>query len=290
MGTTAMAKRRGWGRALVVCVLMQVSLAGAAETLTVKGSDTMVILGQRWAESFMKANPSAKLQVTGGGSGVGLAALSNGTTHIAMSSRHIKKPESERLRARVGAAPTEIAVAKDAVAFFVNEHNPVRALTLKQLRDIYLGDLTNWKQVGGPDATIVLYSRENSSGTYVFVKDELLGGQDFPAEAQTLPGTAAVVSAVSKEKYGIGYGGVAYGRRIRPLKIRSDDGTNEVQANAETVANGRYPLSRDLFFYLREKPEGLAGRFVDYVLSVEGQGLIEGLGYFRLNPAAGATR
>src|SRR5262249_6598587 len=160
------------------------------------------ILGQRWAEEFMKKNPTAKVQVTGGGSGTGIAALINGTTDIAMSSRPIKPAEADRVKERAPKGPVEIPVARDGVTFYVNEGNPVETLSIEQLKGIYTGELGNWKQVGGPDAPIVVYSRENSSGTYVFVKDEVLGGGDFTERAQTLPGTAAVVNAVSKEQFG----------------------------------------------------------------------------------------
>ncbi len=263
-------------RALLLLTLL--AAPAFAGTLTVKGSDTMVILVQRWAEEFMKKNPGAKLQVTGGGSGVGLAALVNGTTEIASSSRQIKDTESEKLRAKFNTPPTELAVAKDGVAFYVNEGNPLTALTAEQLRKIYLGDITNWKEVGGPDAKIVLYSRENSSGTYVFVKDHLLKGEDYAASAQTLPGTAAVVNAVAKEKWGIGYGGAAYAKGIKELKIKV--GAEEIAPSAEAVKSGKYPLSRDLFFYLRNRPSGDAKAFIDFALSAEGQALVTKVGYY----------
>ena len=253
-------------------------LTAQAGTVTVKGSDTMVILAQRWAEAFMKKNPATKIQVTGGGSGTGLAALQNGTTDIAMSSREIKEAEEEKLRARYNTPPTAVSVAKDGVTFYVNESNKVDSLTVEQLKDIYLGDTTSWKAVGGADAPIVLYSRENSSGTYVFVKDHVLGGDDFAAAAQTLPGTAAVVNAVSKEKNGIGYGGAAYAKGIKELKVKK--GNEAFAPSAENVKSGKYPLSRDLFFYLRNKPSGEAKAFIDFALSPEGQAIVTQVGYF----------
>lgn len=246
--------------------------------VTVKGSDTMVILVQRWAEEFMKKNPGQKLQVSGGGSGTGLAALQNGTTDIASSSRKIKEGEEEKLRARYNAVPTELPVAKDGVAFYVNEKNPLTSLTMDQLRGIYLGDITNWKQVGGPDAAIVLYSRENSSGTYVFVKEVLLKDEDYASTAQTLPGTAAVVNAVSKEVNGIGYGGGAYAKGVKELKVKV--GNEELAPNAENVKSGKYPLARDLFFYTRNKPSGDSKAFIDFCLSKEGQEIVTKVGYY----------
>jgi phosphate transport system substrate-binding protein len=265
-------------KSLVAVLVLAVPMAARAGTITVKGSDTMVILGQRWAEEFMKKTPATKVQVTGGGSGTGLAALQNGTTDIAMSSREMKATEGEKLRSRYNASAVEIPVAKDGVTFYVHESSPVNSLTKEQLRDIYLGDVTNWKQVGGPDAPIVVYSRENSSGTYVFVKDNVLGGEDFAASAQTLPGTAAVVNAVAKEKNGIGYGGSAYAKGIKELKVKQ--GNEEIAPTAENIKSGKYPLSRNLYFYLGNKPAGEVKAFIDFALSPEGQAVVTKVGYF----------
>ncbi|MFY2557245.1 phosphate ABC transporter substrate-binding protein [Corallococcus terminator] len=263
---------------LVVGLLLALPLSAHAGNVTVKGSDTMVILGQRWAEEFMKKAPATKVQVTGGGSGVGLAALQNGTTEIAMSSREIKDAEKQKLRARYNTTGVEIPVAKDGVTFYVNESNPLTALTVEQLRGIYVGDITNWKQLGGADAPIIIYSRENSSGTYVFVKDHVLDGDDYAASAQTLPGTAAVVNAVSKEKNSIGYGGSAYAKGIKELKIKK--GNEDIAPTAENIKTGKYPLSRDLYFYLRNKPSGDTKTFIDFALSPEGQAVVTKVGYF----------
>jgi len=265
-------------RFLVALALAAPALAGAG-TLTVKGSDTMVILAQRWAEDYMKKNPGKKVQVTGGGSGTGIAALVNGTTDIATSSRAMKADEQAKVRDRYSTLPTEIPVAKDGLAVYVHESNPVGQLTLEQLRGIYLGDVTRWNQVGGPDAPIVLYSRENSSGTYVFFKDHVLAGEDFAASAQTLPGTAAVVNAVSKERLGIGYGGAAYAKGVKELKIAGQDGQGWLPS-AENVKSGKYPLSRPLFMYTRAKPSGETKQFIDWCLSPEGQAIVTQVGYF----------
>jgi phosphate transport system substrate-binding protein len=233
-----------------------------------KGSDTLVILGQRWAEHFMKAHPGARIQVTGGGSGTGIASLINGTTDIAMSSRPMQDAEKQQVRRRWPQGPVELAVARDGITFYVHESNPVDSLSLAQLQAIYLGDTRNWKDVGGADAPIIVYSRESSSGTYVFVKDAVLKGQDFTERAQTLPGTAAVVNAVSLEPHGIGYGGGAYARGVKELKV---EGT--------TLQSGAYPLSRELYFELPREPQGLSRVFIDYVLSPEGQRIVTDAGF-----------
>ncbi|HZH04929.1 MAG TPA: phosphate ABC transporter substrate-binding protein [Myxococcaceae bacterium] len=250
----------------------------AAGPLTVKGSDTMVILAQRWAEAFMRKERSARIQVTGGGTGTGLAALQNGTTDIAMASRAIKEDERHRVRVQRRQEVNEVAVAKDGVAFYVREGNPVTALRPDQLRSVYQGDVTNWRELGGRDGTIVLYSRESSSGTYLFVKEKLLGGEDFAPAAQTLPGTAAVVNAVAQETHGIGYGGAAYAKGVRELKIKA--GGAEVAPSLEAVKSGQYPLSRDLYFYTRGTPSAEVQAFMRFCLSDEGQRLAQSVGFY----------
>ena len=256
--------------------------ACSGKPLTVKGSDTMVILVQRWAEKFMNANSGQVIMVTGGGSGTGIAALINGTTDICQASRPMKPDEKLKLRDRYQTMGVEIPVAKDGLSIYVQESNPVKELRVDQLRDIYLGTVTNWKQVGGKDATIILYGRENSSGTYGFFKDNVLGGKDFSARVQTLPGTAAVVNAVSKDPNGVGYGGAAYAKGVRDLGLKKDAKTAAVLPTAATVHDGSYPLSRYLFFYTRMKPTGDMKKFVDWVLSPAGQQLATDVGYFPL--------
>ncbi len=179
----------------------------AQEVITVKGSDTMVLLAQRWAEVYMSKHQDVTIQVTGGGSGTGISALINGTTDICNSSRPMKTSEKQKLKQRFNSLGVEIKAAKDGLSVYVNEANPVKELTIEQVRKIYLGEITNWKQVGGDEARIILYSRENNSGTYVYFKDNILEGKDYAPNTQSLPGTAAVVNAVSKDKNGIGYGG-----------------------------------------------------------------------------------
>lgn len=259
--------------------------AGAAfvqqTKVTVKGSDTMVILAQRWAEIYMGKNPGVSIQVTGGGSGVGIAALINGTTDIANSSRPIKQSELEKLKARYNTLGVEIPCAKDGITVYLHESNKVQELSLKQLSDIYQARITNWKQVGGEDAPIKLYGRENSSGTYVFFKDEVVKG-DYAASCQTLPGTAAVVNAVKKDKNGIGYGGAAYAKGVKHCKVRKDDNTSGMLPTPETIAKNKYPITRYLYMYLRNRPTGDLKKFIDWILSPDGQKIVTAVGYFPL--------
>jgi len=255
-------------------------LSAEASTITIKGSDTMVLLGQRWAEEYMKQNPGTTVQVTGGGSGTGISALINGTTDICQASREMKAAEKEKLRDRYATTGTEIPVARDGLSIYLNDKSPVKELSFDQLRDIYVGKLTNWKEVGGPDLRINLYGRENSSGTYAFFKEVVLGGADYAPHCQTLPGTAAVVNAVAQDAAGIGYGGTAYAKGIRECAVRRHAGEPAVLPSAEAVKDGSYPLSRHLFFYLRKSPQGDAKKFVDWVLSPQGQSLVTEVGYF----------
>jgi phosphate transport system substrate-binding protein len=240
----------------------------------------MVILGQRWAEKYMNGHPGEVIQVTGGGSGTGIAALINGTTDICQSSRSMKEDEKRKLRDRFQTMGTEIPVARDGLTIYVNESNSVKSLSLAQLREIYAGRVTNWKQVGGADARIVLYSRENSSGTYVYFKDHVLKGEDYAATAQTLPGTAAVVNAVSKDANGIGYGGAAYAKGVREVAVSKDGKSAAIAPSLQTIQDGTYPITRYLFFYTRTKPSGKAKGFIDWVLSAEGQAITSEVGYF----------
>jgi phosphate transport system substrate-binding protein len=256
------------------------SSSARAAGVTIKGSDTMVILGQRWAEDYMKKHPDVTIQVTGGGSGTGISALINGTTDVCQSSRPMSASEKEKVRDRYATSGVEIPVARDGLSVYVNDSNPLTEINMDQLKQIFTGKVTNWKDLGGPDSKIIVYSRENSSGTYVFFKEHVLKGADYTARAQTMPGTAAVVNAVAKEKFAIGYGGAAYAKGIKILKVKKDASSPGVLPELANVKDGSYALSRPLFFYLRNKPSGDIKAFVDWVLSPEGQAIVSKVGYF----------
>lgn len=251
----------------------------APKKITVKGSDTMVILAQKWAEIYMKSHPETVVQVTGGGSGTGISALINGSTDICNASRQMKNSEMDKLKERYGSLGVEIPCAKDGITVFLNENNPVAELSIKQLGDIFRGKIKNWKEVGGPDAEIKLYGRENSSGTYVFFQEKVVKG-DYAANCATLPGTAAVVNAVSKDKFGIGYGGAAYAKGVKHCKVKKDDKSPAFEANAETIAKGEYPIARYLYMYTRNRPTGEMKAYIDWILSPEGQKIVTEIGYF----------
>jgi len=267
--------------AVVIILLAFVGFAftPAPERITVKGSDTMVILAQKWAEVYMQANPNAAIQVTGGGSGTGISALINGATDIATSSRKMKNTEREKLKARYNTLGIEVACAKDGITVYLHPSNKVKELTVKQLGDIFRGQITNWKQVGGADQNIKLYGRENSSGTYVFFQENVVKG-DYAPSCQTLPGTAAVVNAVKKDPNAIGYGGAAYAEGIELCKVKKDDNSPAYVASAETIKSNQYPITRYLYMYLRNKPTGAMKSYIDWILSPEGQKLVVETGYF----------
>lgn len=252
----------------------------AAKPVTIKGSDTMVIMNARLAEAFMAKTPGTMIQVTGGGSGVGIAALINGTTDIAASSRPIRTSETDKLKQRFATTGYAYPIARDGLSVYLNAGNAVKELTLAQIRDIYIGKVTNWKDVGGKDALIIIYSRENSSGTYQYFKDNVLMGKDFTPRAQTLQGTAAVVNAVANDPNGIGYGGAAYAKGIKFAAVKKDEKSPAILPSLETVRNGQYPISRFLYLYTRVKPSKDMKAFIDWATGSEGQAIVSKVGYF----------
>jgi phosphate transport system substrate-binding protein len=264
---------------MLILTTMVLASGFSQAKITVKGSDTMVILAQKWAELYMKNNPTASIQVTGGGSGVGITALINGTTDICNSSRPMKQTEIEKLKARYNTLGVTIPCAKDGITIFLNEANKVQELTLKQLSDIYTAKIKNWKEVGGIDAPIRLYGRENSSGTYTYFHDEVVK-DDYAASVQSLPGTAAVVNAVKKDVNGIGYGGAAYAVGVKHAKVKKDANSTAYLPTTEAIGKGEYPITRYLYMYLRNRPTGETKKYIDWILSSEGQMVVTEVGYF----------
>lgn len=269
---------RKLGAVAVLCLFGTVLFS--QEKITVKGSDTMVILAQRWAERYMAANKDVVIQVTGGGSGTGISALINGTTDICNASRPMKPSERDKLKQRFGTRGIEIKCAQDGLSIYVNEANPVKELSLTQIKDIYTGKITDWKDVGGGEGRIVLYSRENNSGTYVYFKDNVLQGEDFSATAQNMPGTASVVNAVAMDRNGIGYGGAAYGKGIKEVNVKKDANSPAYAPTKETIASGTYPITRYLFMYVKNRPTGFMKEYIDWILGDHGQAIVNEVGYY----------
>lgn len=254
-----------------------------AGNITAKGSDTLVILAQKWAEVYMGKNSGTKIQVTGGGSGTGFAALQNRTTDLCNASRPIKAKETLACIKAFGKRPREYKVCLDGLSVYVSAKNPLKQLNVDQLKGIFTGKVKNWKQVGGIDAPITLYSRENSSGTYEFFKEHVLKGSDYAASAQTMPGTAAVVQAIAKDPNGIGYGGAAYAEGIHALKVSKGAGSPGVEPSEENVINGSYPIWRFLFIYVNPAlDKGEIASYLKWIRSDEGQKVVKNVGYFPL--------
>lgn len=267
----------------VITLAVSMAMSVWAGSITVKGSDTLLILAQKWAEVYMGLHPDVKIQVSGGGSGIGFAALQNQTTDLCDASRKAKPAEIANCIKAFGKRPTEYKVALDGLSVYVNGENPVKELTIDQLAGIFTGKTTNWRDVGGPDAPITIYSRENSSGSYEFFKEHILKGQDFAASAQTMPGTAAILQAVSKDKSGIGYGGAGYGAGAKHLSIKKDDSSPGVEPTEENVENQSYPIWRYLYVYVNPAlDKGETGAYLNWIRSDDGQKIVKEVGYYPL--------
>ncbi|MFH1021498.1 MAG: PstS family phosphate ABC transporter substrate-binding protein [Pseudomonadota bacterium] len=252
------------------------------QTLSIKGSDTMVHLVSSWTEEFMKAHAEADISVTGGGSGTGITALINGTTDICAASRGMKEKEL-KLAGDKKISPVEIPVARDGIVLIVHPENPVNGLTIDQLRLIYTGKVTNWKEVGGPDTPILLLSRESSSGTFVFFQEHILNKEDFSSSARLLPGTSALVQSVAADRGAIAYVGLGFAAEakgtVKTLGIQAGDQAAPVVPSEETVSSGAYPVSRPLFFYTNGAPTDTTKQFIDFCLSPAGQKIVRETGY-----------
>ena len=241
---------------ILISVFVAMLAAGSAQAQRVKGSDTLLPLTQELAEDYLEEHPEGEVIVTGGGSGVGIAALMENTTDIAMASRRIKFGEKMKF-AEAGLEAREVIVAYDALAVVVNPSNPVTQLTREQLEDIFRGKITNWKEVGGEDRKIVVYSRETSSGTYEFFKESVLDNKNYMSSILSMPATGAIIQSVKQTKGAIGYIGLAYlNRYVKPLA---------------TAADGSYPIVRPLYYYYDAAKEQTVSSFISYALSPEGQ-------------------
>ena len=267
----------------VAAAVVSAGTAAFAGNITVKGSDTLVILAQKWAEVYMGQHSDAKIQVSGGGSGIGFAALQSQTTDLCDASRKAKSAEIANCLKAFGKRPTEYKVALDGLSVYVNPENSLKELTVAQVGDIFTGKIKNWKEVGGSDAPITVYSRENSSGTYEFFKEHVLKGADFAASAQTMPGTAAIVQAVVKDKNAIGYGGAAYGGSSKMLSIKKDDSSPAIEPTEDNVETGTYPIWRYLYVYVNPAlDKGDVAAYLNWIRSDDGQKYVKEIGYYPL--------
>lgn len=250
--------------------------------LTIKGSDTMVHLVSTWAEVYMERHPEAEISVTGGGSGTGFAALLNATTDICAASREML-PKEKRLARDRGITPIRHVVARDGIAVIVHPTNPVDSLSIEQVRKIYIGVYDNWDQVAGQDREIVVFSRDTSSGTYLFFQQHVLRRQDFRASARLLPATSAIVQSVAEDQGAIGYVGLGYALdaldSVKSVAIKGSPDGQAIEPSMESVRSDRYPITRQLRLYTSGEPTGVAASFVAFCLGPEGQSIVQETGY-----------
>ena len=252
-------------------------------SINIKGSDTMVNLMSNLAEEYMKEHPNVNIAVTGGGSGTGIAALLNGTTEICAASRAMQQKEIDLAKSK-GITPVEKIIGLDGLAVMVNPKNPIGELTIEQLRKIYTGEYTNWKDVGGQNQEIVLLSRESNSGTYVYFQEHVLNKADYSPKARLMPSTAAIVQSAGSDAGAIGYGGVAYAENpsVKIVSVKDAPDSVAVQPTEANVVSGSYPISRPLFLYTNGQPSGPLKEFFDFCNGPRGQAIVKDTGYVPL--------
>lgn len=269
-----------------------------SEVIQNKGSDTMVNVAQVWAEAYRKAAPDVEVEVSGGGSGVGIAALVKGAVDIANASRDIKPAEAEAAFENTGKKPADFKVGYDALAVFVHRDNPLEEVTLAQLKEIYAegGRLRRWSDLGvtipgTKDDRIVRVSRQSSSGTYEFFRDKALGKEDFRLGSLDLNGSKEVVELVAVTPTAIGYSGMGYATdEVKMLRVSPKAGVPGVGPTVEAVHDRSYPLARSLHIYTLGEPEGAVKAYVDWILSPAGQDVVKEAGYVpAVVPASGAA-
>jgi phosphate transport system substrate-binding protein len=263
-------------------------VAYPAESITIKGSDTMVNLGQAWAETFMEDHPETLIAVTGGGSGTGIAALLSRTCDVAQSSRHMSPKEYEMAKQK-NISVKEIETAVDAIVFAVHPDNPIQQLTIEQLSNIFTEKITNWRELGGTDEPILVLSRERNSGTHVHVLEEVVrkgkkdGREEFAPSVVMMPSSQAIVQEIATNHTAIGYFGLGYlSSRVKALSVFQEKTGEYVTPNLEHAMDKTYPISRPLLFYLPGEPEGVVKEFVDFVLSEKGQTVVREMDFVPL--------
>ena len=261
-----------FGAFLSVMVICS-SVPAMAGNIDIKGSTTVLPIAQKAAEAYMKGNPNAKITVSGGGSGNGIKAIIDGTTDIADSSRFIKDKEAQ-LAMEKGVYPVPFRVALDCLVPVIHPKNKVTNLTSDQLKDIYMGKITNWKEVGGEDKEIVVVSRDTSSGTFEAWKDMIMKDEKVVQSALTVPSSGAIVQTIAKTETAIGY--VGYGYITKDIKALS---VNGIAGGVETTLSGAYPISRPLFMFTKGWPEGETLDFINFVVSKKGQELVKEAGF-----------
>ncbi len=265
------------------------SAADPQRAIQNKGSDTLVNVALAWAEAYREVEPDVSIAVTGGGSGTGIAALINGTVDIANASRAMKDTEIEEAQSN-GIDPIEHTVAIDALAIITNLDNPVSELTIQEMSDMYTGRITNWKDVGGNDAPIILLSRETNSGTHVYFLEEVVRRGEtenkdiFAPQTLLMPSSVGITSEVRRNPNAIGYDGLGYvdAEHEKIISVAAGSDSEFIPPTVETASAGIYPLSRNLFMYTAGEPTGALADYLDWILGEEGQAIVAKLGFVPL--------
>jgi phosphate transport system substrate-binding protein len=272
------------------------SSGGSAAKVTIqnKGSDTMVNLAQAWAEEYKKVAPEVAVEVSGGGSGVGIAALEKGTIDIANASRNMKQEEIETAKKNTGKEPKEFIVGYDALAIYVHKDNPLNEITLDQIAQIYMegGKTTKWSDLGVtiPGAAsdeIVRVSRQSSSGTYEFLREHVLNKKDFKLGSRDMNGSKEVVELVASTPTAIGYSGMGYATpAVKMLKVKKAASDPAYEPNVANTLAKTYPIARSLQVYTLGEPQGALKKYVDWMMADAGQKVVEASGYVPLSAEA----
>ena len=261
----------------IVALVMMSGMCFAGSSIVIKGSTTVLPIAQGTLEAFMKKHPEVQISLSGGGSGEGIKALIDKTTDIATSSREIKKEEVELAKTK-NVNPVANVVANDAIVPVVHPKNKVTNLSIDQLSQIYQGKITNWKEVGGEDLKIVVISRDSSSGTFESWDHFVMKKVKVTPKAQMLASNGAIVTAVSKNRYAIGYLGIGYvNKSLKPLQV------NGVTASVQTALSKEYPMSRELYIYTDGDATGDVAKYIAFVKSAEGQKIVVKEGFVPLS-------
>jgi len=279
----------------LVVVGLAVGLVGCSKkgfqdenVITNSGSDTMVNLAQMWAEEYQKVKPEVSVEVGGGGSGVGIRDLMQGIVQVANASRAMKDSEKAQTKQNTGKEPKEWIVGYDALAVYVHKDNPIQSLSLAQLAQIYAegGSTDKWSQINiditskGANDEIVRISRQNSSGTYFYFRENVLNNKDYKSGSRDMSGSKDVVELVGKTKGAIGYSGMGYATEdVKFVKLAKADGKPAYEPSLKNVAEGNYPLARPLRMYTLGEPEGEVKAYLDWILSPAGQEIVKKSGY-----------
>ncbi|MCC7159548.1 MAG: phosphate ABC transporter substrate-binding protein [Ignavibacteria bacterium] len=278
---------------LLAFVMISFTVAGCAKkdkqdsktkkNITIKGSDTMVHLMSSLAEAYMKKMQGEQISVTGGGSGTGIAAIINGTTDICASSRDMQQKEKDEAKGK-GVNVVEKIIAYDGLAVIVNPENPIKELTMEQIKKIFTGAYKNWKELGGSDQPITALSRESNSGTYVFFQEHVLNKENFAPSVKLMPASSSIAQSVGQDKWSIGYLGLGYTKEgnVKVLNVKKDENSPAITPNHNTVLDKTYSIARPLFLIFNGEPAGVQATFLEYAMSPEGQKIVEETGYVTL--------